>query len=113
MITLSLAINIVVLIPVCLGLLLGRPEFDGVFGPRTTAREILVSIYLAILLMSAWLLFDSQNQANFVVSLLALQVAYKILSVVLISNKKAPVLWFNLVIAVIHTCTLVLIFSRA
>lgn len=106
MILASLIINIVVLVPVCLGLLLQRSDMDQVFGERSTAREILLSIYLVILVSSTYLLFNYQTTTTFVLALLSGQVGYKVVSFVLIKNKKTPVLWFNLFIALFHSATL-------
>ena len=106
MIIASLSINILVLIPVCAGLLLRLPQFDQVFGKDTTARQILLCMYLGILALSGSILFLPENFSAYLIPLLSLQVFYKLLSVILIKNKRTPVLWFNLVIAVFHSATL-------
>jgi hypothetical protein len=108
MIKLSLWINIIVLAPICLGLFLNSKAMNPVFGEKTTAREILLSIYLTLLLASVALLFFVTLPQNYVRSLLLVQVFYKLFSVLLIKNKKTPVLWFNLLIAVLHSFTLYL-----
>jgi len=48
MIEASLILNIIVLIPVCLGLLLNLQGMVSVFGTATTAREILLCMYFSI-----------------------------------------------------------------
>jgi hypothetical protein len=111
MITASLLINILVLIPVCSGLILKVSRFDFVFGIDSTARQILSSIYLAILLMSLVILLFPGKTSEFLIPLLSIQVFYKLSSVMLIKNKKTPVLWFNLVIAIFHSITIFYIFS--
>lgn len=54
---LSLILNILVLIPVCLGVLLKANWAVESYGIETPARGILLSIYLSILIFSAVLLF--------------------------------------------------------
>ena len=54
MIRLSLILNILVLIPVCAGLLTHAVWATDVYGAATAARGILLSIYGAILLVSEW-----------------------------------------------------------
>lgn len=105
MMVISLGLNIVVLIPVSWILAFHRASADRVFGPVTTAREILLSIYLAILISSVCLLVDNGRRMHFGVPLLVLQVIYKLLSTILIRDKRTPVLWFNLAIAIFHSIT--------
>ena len=113
MVTASLLINILVLIPVCSGLLFKVSRFDLVFGIDSTARQILSCIYLAILAFSLAILMFPENISAFLVPLLSLQVFYKLTSVVVIKDKKTPVLWFNLVIAVFHSMTLFFSLSKS
>jgi hypothetical protein len=111
MISASLWINILVLAPICIGLILNKDSLNAVFGYKTTARQILLCMYLTILAASISLLALKLEPRAFVQALLAMQIAYKLLSVVLISDKKTPVLWFNLVIAIFHSTTLFLMDS--
>ena len=55
---LSLLLNILVLIPVCTSLLLKLNWVNDSFGIESPARGILLSIYLAILIFSAFFLFN-------------------------------------------------------
>ena len=48
MVVLSLIINVVVLVPVCAGLLMDASWTASAYGEGTPARAILLSIYLAI-----------------------------------------------------------------
>ena len=50
--SLSLVLNIAVLVPVCLGLTLNTAWAIGAFGPRTEGRSILLAMYGSILLVS-------------------------------------------------------------
>jgi hypothetical protein len=103
MIIAALIINILILFPVCLGLHFRLHRFDRVFGEDNTARQILTSIYLAILTLSIAILLNPQTRITFAIPLLSLQVIYKIISVILIRDKKTPVLWFNLAVAIFHS----------
>ncbi len=111
MIQASLILNIVVLVPVILGLILNVEKMAPVFGARTTARDILLCLYVTILLASGLLLFAQSSPIDFVTALLMGQVFYKLLSIILVRDKKTPVIWFNLAIAIFHLCTLRMIFA--
>jgi hypothetical protein len=104
----SLGVNIVVLTPVCLLLAFESSTTAYLFGKRTTAREILLCVYLTILFASIALLFSGAGWAYrpHIRTLLAAQVIYKVLLVFIIGDKAAPVLWSNLLIAGVHAVTL-------
>jgi len=52
----SLLVNVAVLIPVCAGLITGAVWTEEGYGPATPASSGLLSIYLAILVVSLLLL---------------------------------------------------------
>jgi hypothetical protein len=97
---LSLILNILVLIPVSSGILLNSFWAVEAYGPDVPARGILLSIYLAILIVSAVLLvkFD----AKFVMALLTIQIIYKVLSPIMVGTLTNPVIISNLFIAAFH-----------
>ncbi len=97
---LSLILNIIVLIPVSSGILLNSFWAVEAYGPDVPARGILLSIYLAILIVSAVLLvkFD----AKFVMALLTVQIIYKVLSPIMVGTLTNPVIISNLFIAAFH-----------
>jgi hypothetical protein len=97
---LSLVLNILVLIPVCSGLLLNSNWVVESFGIETPARAILLSIYLTILVFSAALLY--RFDAKFVMALLSVQVVYKISSPIMVGTLTNPVIISNLFIALFH-----------
>lgn len=97
----SLILNILVLIPVCSSLLLKLNWVNDSFGIESTARGILLSIYLAILLFSAVFLF--KFDPKFVMALLLVQVVYKVLSPIMVGTLNNPVIISNLLIALFHT----------
>jgi hypothetical protein len=98
---LSLILNILVLIPVCTGLLLKKNWVSVSYGIETPARGILLSIYLAILVSSAAFLF--KFDPKFVVVLLVVQIIYKLLTPIIVGTVKNPVIISNLFIALFHS----------
>jgi hypothetical protein len=109
MIALSLALNIVVLTPICAGLITDADWAREVYGSRTAARGILLSVYLAIGLVSAMLLLLRHPQL--VAALLLVQVVYKLSTPFTVGTLANPVVVSNLAIAVFHGVTLVLIWQ--
>ena len=109
MLTLSLALNALVLIPVLLAIRADIPRLAAALGPDTPARRILACIYLAIMLASAALLVGLWSGAEAAVpmaqALLAIQVIYKLATAVAVGLKN-PVVLANLAIAALHATTL-------
>ena len=104
MMQLSLWLNIGVLIPVVATLALNRPGASFAFGERTPARGILLSIYFAILLLSAGLLWAKDLRAC--ATLLLMQVVYKLGTPITVGSLKNPVVLSNLAISLVHIGTL-------
>lgn len=104
MITLSLLLNIVVLVPVCLGLLRDAAWAREAYGVRTQARGILLSVYLAIAAVSFILIFAEMPQAAG--ALLIVQIIYKVTTPLTVGTLKNPVVVSNLLIAAFHSVTL-------
>ena len=77
MVVLSLLINVAVLLPVCAGLLADAAWTRSAYGEWTPARAILLSIYLAIGLVSVLLLVRREPKAVAAL-LLLVQVLYKV-----------------------------------
>ena len=105
MVFLSLVINVAVLLPVCVGLLADASWTTSAYGDGTPARAILLSIYLAIGLVSFLLLVRPEPKA--VASLLLVQVLYKVTTPLTVGTIGNPVVVSNLVVACFHTATLV------
>ena len=103
MITVSLMLNIVILIPVTLGLITGATWADQAYGERSPARDILLSVYLAILLVSCALLIWKIPTG------VAAQVVYKIITPITVGSVDHPVVATNLFVVACHTVTLGLI----
>lgn len=104
LITLSLLVNCIVLIPVCFLLLIDHPRIVDVFGESTPARGVLLSIYTAILLSSIALVYRKDTSS--VSTLLFIQVLYKITTPFTVGDIQNPVVIANLIVAGIHTVTL-------
>lgn len=107
----SLALNIAVLVPVCLSLLLKAEWTVAAYGVETPARGILLSIYIAILLCSFGLLF--KPLPAMVAALLLVQVIYKVTTPFTVGSLGNPVVISNLGIAAFHSLTLWSIWKQA
>jgi hypothetical protein len=113
MISLSLLVNIAVLTPVCAGLVSNAAWAQESYGDATAARGILLSVYLAIGLVSALFLFlvGSEQTATFVAPLLLVQIVYKVTTPLTVGTLQNPVVVSNLIIAAFHAVTLLLIWK--
>lgn len=100
----SLALNILVLVPVCASMLLKAPWVDAAYGDEGPARGIVLSVYVAILLTSLYLILWPSPSA--IVALLAVQVIYKLTTPFTVGTAANPVVASNLLIAAVHLCTL-------
>lgn len=98
---LSLVLNILVLIPVCSGVLLNANWAAESYGIETPSRGILLSIYLTILIFSAFLLF--KFDPKMVLALLSVQIIYKLLSPLMVGTMANPVIISNVLIAIFHS----------
>lgn len=110
MITLSLILNIVVLAPMCIGLISDAQWAREAYGDGTAARGILLSIYFAIGALSALLLWI--GDIRMVAALLLVQVIYKLTTPLTVGSIQNPVVVSNLLIAIFHTVALLLIWKR-
>jgi hypothetical protein len=108
LIYISLAVNIVVLIPIVVLMSIRARLVDKAWGPFIEARGILLSIYFAILVASVVLLF--MPAPAFVAALLAVQVIYKVTTPITVGRISNPVVISNLFIAALHVVTLASIF---
>lgn len=116
---LSLGVNILVLITVCVVLLAYSDSEPVVYswGPPTAGRGILLSVYFAILINSIalmWLHFRCSDRAaveHMVAALLATQILYKITTPAT-AGPANPVAISNLAISVLHAVTLALLWRQ-
>lgn len=111
LITFSLAINVLVLVPVCFGLLNDLPWARQAYGEPTPARAILLAVYMAILVVSLVLLVVQSTPM--VAALLLVQVVYKALTPLTAGSWDHPVVIANLVIVGLHAITLFVVWRSA
>jgi hypothetical protein len=104
LITASLALNIIVLVPVCSGLLSNASWTAETYGPESAARGILLAVYGAILLCSAGLLL--KPLPLMVAALLIVQIVYKLMTPLTVGGFTNPVVISNIAIAAFHSVTL-------
>ena len=109
MIFISLMINVVVLIPVCFGMLSDASWVANSYGLDSPARGILLSIYGSILLVSLGLLIYPVPML--VAPLLLVQVVYKLTTPFTVGSFINPVVISNIFIALVHSLTLLFIFG--
>lgn len=107
MLPVSLWLNILVLVPVCFGLALDAQWACKAWGRANPARGILLSIYLAILILSVVLLVV--KSPVLAAPLLGMQVLYKVTTPFSVGTMRNPVVLSNLGIACVHIATLVTI----
>jgi hypothetical protein len=118
MLILSLVLNVLVLVPLTASLLGDTSRMLAVYGPRTPARDILLSVYLAILVASVSLLAlvsveATRKEAHWAgAGLLGVQVLYKVLTFELVEGgvppgmRINPVVGSNIAIALMHFVSL-------
>lgn len=111
MIKLSLTLNIAVLVPIVIGLALDTGWVARAYGDSTQARDILLSIYLAIALLSLVLLIRPDRRMT--TALLFVQVVYKVTTPFTVGTLQNPVVISNLAISVVHTATLILMLRES
>jgi hypothetical protein len=104
----SLVLNIVVLVPVCVALAFfaeSKLVVDA-WGPSSPSRGILLSVYLSMLVASVALLFaDPSRSKPMVAALLAAQVTYK-LTTPITAGTSNPVVLSNVLVSCVHIVAL-------
>ncbi len=113
MVSVSLVLNVLIVVPVSIGMLTGQAGMDAVFGPTSPARQILASVYLAIgavsvMALAGLLLGHGPTIIPMVAGLLILQVVYKLITVGTVGLGN-PVVLTNLLVVVVHSVTLVVL----
>jgi hypothetical protein len=104
MLVLSLLLNVVVLVPVCVGRAGDAGWARECYGGDAPARRILLAVYGAIGLVSVGLLFVRRPAA--VGALLLVQIVYKVATPFTVGTLANPVVVSNLAIAAFHAATL-------
>ena len=102
----ALIVNLVVLVPVSILLVAGGRFAVKWWGQVTPARNIVLAMYLSFI--SALILFLFWPLEPAIITLLALQITYKVLSVFTVRTLTNPVVIASLLVASFHTAALVL-----
>jgi hypothetical protein len=114
-ILLSLFVNVFVAgyMGTVIGFSLNRalPRLEEVFGPDTPSRRILACLYLAIAAVSIVAIAVGAFRLPIVRVLLPLQIFYKLLTLILVTDRKNPVPWTNLAISGLHAVSLYVAFQ--
>ncbi len=103
--TISLLLNLAVLLPVCAGLIGNASWTIDAYGAASPARGILLSVYLAIAVLSAFLLWV--GDPKLIAALLMAQVIYKVTTPLTVGTIHQPVVTANLMIAAFHAVTMI------
>lgn len=83
-----------------------------VFGPQTPARQILSCVYLSIAIMSSVALISKRKTISIAIVLFPVQIVYKILTLIAVSDILNPVPWSNLAVSILHAYSLYLIYKN-
>ena len=103
MLTISLLLNILVLIPICYLMLTNNVRIVETLGEFNPARGILLAIYSTIVAASIFLLIYPDTK--FAIALLLVQIVYKLLTPLTVKTLKHPFVISNVLIAVVHIWT--------
>lgn len=104
MLSLSLLLNIVVLIPICYLMITNNFRMVKTLGEFNPARGILLAMYTSILIASVYLLFAPDKK--YIIALLSIQIVYKLLTPFTVKTIKHPFVISNILIALFHVLTI-------
>ncbi|MEY4792523.1 MAG: hypothetical protein RIT34_1330 [Bacteroidota bacterium] len=104
MLSLSLLLNIAVLIPICYLMITNNFRMVKTLGEFNPARGILLAMYTSILIASVYLLFAPDKK--YIIALLSIQIVYKFLTPFTVKTIKHPFVISNILIALFHVLTI-------
>lgn len=104
MLSLSLLLNIVILIPICYLMITNNFRMVKTLGEFNPARGILLAMYTSILIASVYLLFAPDKK--YIIALLSIQIVYKLLTPFTVKTIKHPFVISNILIALFHVLTI-------
>jgi len=111
----ALVVNLLILVPVVLGLLSNTDAMNSAFGPDLPARRILTCVYAAIGLVSVGLLalhsFGHVWAVPMTVALFAVQITYKLATVAMVGLTN-PVVVTNMGVVAIQVVALTFLVLR-
>lgn len=106
MLTVALIVNVVVLVPLVVAMTIGGKSTTRVLGTLTPARSNLLAVYLAFLATS--ILFALWPLEPGIITLLAIQISYLVLSAFTVRVLTNPLVIGNLLLACFHVAALVI-----
>ncbi|MFM1852691.1 MAG: hypothetical protein RL164_8 [Bacteroidota bacterium] len=104
MLSLSLLLNIAVLIPICYLMITNNFRMVKTLGEFNPARGILLAMYTSILIASVYLLYAPDTK--YIIALLSIQIVYKLLTPFTVKTIKHPFVISNILIALFHVLTI-------
>lgn len=104
MLSLSLLLNIAVLIPICYLMITNNFRMVKTLGEFNPARGILLAMYTSILIASVYLLYALDKK--YIIALLSIQIVYKLLTPFTVKTIKHPFVISNILIALFHVLTI-------
>jgi hypothetical protein len=104
MLSLSLLLNIAVLIPICYLMITNNFRMVKTLGEFNPARGILLAMYTSILIASVYLLYAPDKK--YIIALLSIQIVYKLLTPFTVKTIKHPFVISNILIALFHVLTI-------
>ena len=110
-ITFSHLINVLVAGVMASLLMVDERHITKVFGETTPARQILSSLYMAIAIASFVALCIPYYSITIALVLFPIQILYKLSTLITVSSKSNPIIWWNLVISIVHAISLYTIYS--
>lgn len=105
LLTAALVLNILVLLPITLGLITDAKWIASEYGFKQPSRGILLAVYVAILFGSLILLAFPSEPA--ILTLLSMQIIYKVLTPFTVGSIKNKVVISNLGIAAFHLVAII------
>jgi hypothetical protein len=104
MLTLSLSVNVLLFTVICTGLVMDARWARVFYGQQSPARRVMLSVYLASLLVSLLMLLGLLPM--FVLPLLMFQIAVKLFSPIAFGTFRHPIVIIYLCVATLHSVTL-------
>lgn len=109
----SHGVNVVLAGSLSLLLLMQHPSMEKNFGWDSPARQMFASIYLTIALLSIGTLLFRTFIADVALILFPIQIIYAFLCLFTVREKKNPIIWINLLLAILHSVSFASMFTNS
>jgi len=109
-VTVSHLINVLIAGLMAILLMTNERHMKKVFGDDTPARQILSSLYMAIAVASFVALIVPNYSISIALVLFPIQILYKLSTLLTVSSKNNPVIWWNFGISILHAVSLYTIY---